>query len=400
MNWDILGRINRMFNYTQSNNDNYYTFQPVGTTTPDWIDTTNKFLLYDQIPELQAVINRYANLVSSAKPIIKDSDGVVIQPNGNDIFRLLNRPNAMQSWDNFIYFLAVNDCVTSNIVALKNKTQITQSVRSLTPIAYNNIKIVATGKSYKQISINGIIKEFHIPLNVSNTFETFKPNEVIYIARPDGINLYNTNSRIDALKYPLSNLAKTYEKRNVILKNMFALGILSSDNNDGVSSIPLDDNEKIELQRDLMRRHNGKVIVTDKAMNWQPMSYPTKDLMLFEEMTADKAAIIDAYGLNVNMFAPIDNKGQTFSNVEMGYKQAYQSTIIPDAENLYAEIGRQIGLEDQGLYLCPDFSHIQVLASDKQKDADTLLKNTQSLMNIREMGVTLTREEERTILGL
>ena len=397
MNFNILGRINRLLGF-YNGIDNYYTFQSIGDTTPEWVDTTDKFLIYQEIPELQAVINRYANMVASAKPIIKDSKGVIVEPNNTPYFKLLSRPNPMQSWSDFIFFMAVNRCVTNNMIALPNKGMI--ELKSVTPIAFNNVKIVPTGKSYKQFEKSGIIKEFRIPLDQTNKFETFKTEEVLYISIPDGINLYNSKSKIEALRYPLSNIAKTYEKRNVILRNMFALGILSSENNDGISSIPLDTDEAEQMRNDLMNRNKGKVIITDKNMKWSPMSYPTKDLMLFEEMTADKAAIIDAYGLNVNMFSPIDNEGQTYSNVEMGEKQAYRSTIIPDTEALYAEIGRQLGFLNDGYYLLPDFSHIDVLSENKNQEADTLLKNTQAISNLLNSGYPLTNEEIKGILGL
>ena len=397
MNFNILGRINRLLGF-YNGIDNYYTFQSVGDTTPEWVDTTDKFLIYQEIPELQSVINRYANMVASAKPIIKDSKGVIVDPNNTPYFKLLSRPNPMQSWSDFIFFMAVNRCVTNNMIALPNKGMI--ELKSVTPIAFNNVKIVPTGKSYKQFEKSGIIKEFRIPLDQTNKFETFKTEEVLYISIPDGINLFNSKSKIEALRYPLSNIAKTYEKRNVILRNMFALGILSSENNDGISSIPLDTDEAEQMRNDLMNRNKGKVIITDKNMKWSPMSYPTKDLMLFEEMTADKAAIIDAYGLNVNMFSPIDNQGQTYSNVEMGEKQAYRSTIIPDTEALYAEIGRQLGFLNDGYYLLPDFSHIDVLSENKNQEADTLLKNTQAISNLLNSGYPLTNEEIKGILGL
>ena len=54
-------------------------------------------------------------------------------------------------------------------------------------------------------------------------------------------------------------------------------------------------------------------MITESQVSWQPMSYPTKDLMLFEELNADKIALIDAYGLNVNLFS--SERGTTFSNV-------------------------------------------------------------------------------------
>ena len=55
--------------------------------------------------------------------------------------------------------------------------------------------------------------------------------------------------------------------------------------------------EREEIQADWLRRSKDKLVMTEADVNWTPMSYPTKDLMLFEELTEDKMAIIDAYGL-------------------------------------------------------------------------------------------------------
>jgi len=377
-----------------------WTTQQIGTTAPIWIDTTNKWILYREIPELMSVVNRYAKMMSSAMPIVVNDKGEVIGPDQSNhwIFNLIDRPNAMQSWSNMIYMTGINKAVTNN--ALIYAPKLTLGARqNLTPLAWNNVKVVPTGKKLQQTTIDGFIKEFKIPTSEHGQFDTFEPNEIIYITDPDGINLFDTASKLDSLKYPLSNIAAGYKKRNVLLVNLFSLGILSADNSDGISAIPIDPNDVKTLRDDMKKRHDGEVIITDKPFSFDPMTFPVKDLMLFEEMTADKLAIIDAFGLNEHMFGHGEGgKGSTFSNVESGERQAYNSTIIPDTEILYAEFTKQLGLEEDGLFLIPDFSHISVLKQDEKAAAEALFKRAQAMEKIILQVPGLSDEERRALL--
>jgi hypothetical protein len=379
-------------------NPNYYTTQQIGVVSPVWVSTTDKFALYYEIPELHAVINRYAKMVASANPIIVNDKGERIDPNGNNIFGLIDRPNAMQSWGTMIYMTAVNKCVTNN--ALIYAPMGSFGAKQMLPLSFNNVKIVPTGKNLISVDMGSFIEKFQIPTSVVDTYKDFYPEDVIYLTEPDGINLFNTKSKIDSLRYPLSNLKKQYEKRNVLLANLFSLGILSSDNKDGISAMPLEPKDIKQIREDLKERHSGEIVVTDKPLKFDPMTFPTKDLMLFEEMTADKIAIIDEYGLNQHMFGQGEGgKGSTFSNVEMGERQAYNSTIIPDTQIMYDEFTKQLGLDKQGLYLVPDFSHISVLKADEKKDAESLLTRAEAVSKINEL-TPLSTDEMRKLLGI
>lgn len=378
--------------------DRYSTTRLVGSNTPVWVDTTQKWVLYNNIPELRAVINRYANMIASAKPVVKNMNGEVVPEGQQWIFDLLHRPNALQTWSRMTYMLAVNKCVTANAVVYMPKGSM-GNVQSLTPLAYNDIQIVPTGKGLKQTTLEGFIKEFKIKKDYSGSFETFDPAEVLYISDPDGINLFDTKSRIEALKYPLSNLAAGYRKRNVLLDNLFTLGVLKANSTDGISALPIESEDIEDMRKDMKQRHDGEVIITDKDFGFEPMSFPVKDLMLFEEMTADKEEIIDQYGLNRHMFSAGTSRGSTFSNVEMGERQAYNSTIIPDAKDIYGEITTQTGLEKLGLKLVPSFDHISVLRSDENKAAEALFKRAQAVEKIAEQ-VALSDDEKRKILKI
>lgn len=392
---DLMTRLRGLLGWS---NPNYYTTQQIGVVSPVWVSTTDKFALYYEIPELHAVVNRYAKMVASANPIIVNDKGERIDPNGNNIFKLIDRPSAMQSWGTMMYMIAVNKCVTNNALIYAPKGSF--GALQLLPLAFNNVKIVPTGKNLISAELGSFIEKFQIPTSVIDSYRDFTPEEVIYLTEPDGINLFNTKSKIDTLKYPLSNLKKQYEKRNVLLANLFSLGILSSDNGDGISSVPLQPDDIKQMRNDMKKRHDGEIIITDKPIKFNPMTFPTKDLMLFEEMTADKLAIIDEYGLNQHMFGQGEGgKGSTFSNVEMGERQAYNSTIIPDTEIIYDEFTKQLGLDREGLYLVPDFSHISVLKADEKYTAEAMAKRAEAVSKINEL-TPLSQDEMRKLLGI
>ena len=392
---DLMTRLRGLLGWS---NPNYYTTQQIGVVSPVWVSTTDKFALYYEIPELHAVINRYAKMVASANPILVNDKGEVQKNNGNSIFKLIDRPSAMQSWGTMMYMIAVNKCVTNNALIYAPKG--TFGALQLLPLAFNNVKIVPTGKTLISAETGSFIEKFQIPTSVVDSYQDFSPEEVIYLTEPDGINLFNTKSKIDSLKYPLSNLKKQYEKRNVLLVNLFSLGILSSENKDGISAMPLEPKDIKQMRDDMKRRHDGEIIITDKSVKFDPMTFPTKDLMLFEEMTADKLAIIDEFGLNQHMFGQGEGgKGSTFSNVEMGERQAYNSTIIPDTEIIYDEFTKQLGLDREGLYLVPDFSHISVLKADEKYTAEAMAKRAEAVAKINEL-TPLSQNEMRKLLGI
>jgi hypothetical protein len=180
------------------------------------------------------------------------------------------------------------------------------------------------------------------------------------------MNIVKPISRIDSLRFPLSNIQAQYKKRNVLLENIGAIGILSAKNSDMGGAIPMTPEERQGIQRDWYKRQKDELIITESDVNWQPMSYPTKDLMLFEELTADKMAIIDAYGLNANLFS--SDKGSTFTNMRDSVRMAYTDTIIPETQQMYDSMLSQWGL-DQEFYLEANFDHLPILQKDEVEKA-------------------------------
>jgi len=365
-----------------------------GVKQPIWIDTHDAYLHYLEVPELRTVINKRADMMASAFPILVDRDGERVE--NHWAIDLVENPNPTQSWSDVIFSLSVNDSLYSNVFAYAPKRSF-GVVNLLVPLPSDKIVINTTGKRLRQMDIEGLIRDFQFCYDDGNK-DTLEVDEVIYLTTPDGLNIINPNSRMDALKYPLSNIRAAYNKRNVLLENIGAIGILSAQKGDMGGAIPMTPEEKYDIQRDWYRRSKDELIITEADVSWQPMSFPTKDLMLYEELTADKMAIVDIFGLNSYVFS--QEKGATFSNVKEGLKMAYQTSIIPDTEAMYDGLSEQLGLTKDGLRLVPDFTHVQVLAEDENEAAKALDTRAAALLKIQQSGVILTDEEMRLILNL
>ena len=371
-----------------------------GKKTPTWVDTDKPYSLYIEIPELRTVINKRAIMMSSGKPKLYNDEGEEITE-GHWALDLIKKPNPTQSWADVIFSLSVNDGLFNNCFAYCPKRAF--DIRNLlVPLPSNKIKIKGTGKYLDQINTEGLISNFEFWYN-SEKKDVINVDDMIYLNTPDGINLINPVNRIQTLKYPLSNIMSQYNKRNVLLENIGAIGILSSKKSDLGGSLPMTNEEREAIQNDWLRRSKDKLLITEADVSWTPMSYPTKDLLLFEELTEDKMALIDAYGLSYYLFS--QSKGATFTNVNEGMRMSYQDTIIPETKQMYSTISHQLGLTNEGLYLWPDFSHISILQKDKATESNivnTLVQN--GVIDVNEgrsmLGLGAKAEQERAVQPL
>ena len=115
-----------------------------------------------------------------------------------------------------------------------------------------------------------------------------------------------------------------------------------------------------------MKDGQQKVLVTQSGVKWTPMSYPTKDLMLFEETEDDLQQIIDIYGMSRDIFS--NTKGATFENQEMAIRGTYENTIIPEAKSFLRGLSQFLGLLDRGKILVPSYEHLDIFEKETEED--------------------------------
>lgn len=357
-----------------------------------WLDTGDAWRLFIDIPELRSVVNKRATMMSSNVPTLFDKDGNLVTDHWiND---LINKPNGVQSWSDVVYSMSVQDALYSNVVAYCPLRSFGQRNLIIT-LPNNKIQINLSGKKLKQMEMNDLITSFVFTYD-DGSKETIELQDSIYLTTADGMNIVRPISRIDSLRLPLSNIMASYNKRNVLLENLGAIGILSSQSNDMGGAIPMTPEERQKIQKDWYRRQKDELIITESNVNWQPMSYPTRDLMLFEELTEDKLAIIDAFGLNYNLFS--SDKGATFSNVRDSIRMAYTDTIIPETQQIYDSMIAQWGLQGE-YYLKADFNHLPILQDDENQKATAHKTKVETVKMINEL-VPLTEEQLKQLLDL
>ena len=358
-----------------------------------WVDTNEAWRLFVEIPELRAIIDKRAEMMSANKPCLYNLEGEKIESHW--LLDLFRNPNAMQSWSDVVYSLSVQDALYSNAFAYCPKRSF--DIRNLiVPLPANKIQINLSGKKLQAMDSEDLITNFKFTYD-DDSKETIDWEDMVYLTTDDGMNIVKPISRIDSLKFPLSNIKAQYHKRNVLLENIGAIGILSTQSNDMGGAIPMTPEEKTTIRNDWYRRSKDELMITESQVNWQPMSYPTKDLMLFEELSADKMAIIDIFGLSVNLFST--EKGATFSNVRDSIRMVYTDTIIPETQSMYNSLMKQWGL-DQEYYLKADFGHLPVLQVDEKSKAEVTKLKAETLEKIAGLGVNLSEEEIRILTSL
>lgn len=358
-----------------------------------WVDTNNAWRLFIEIPELRSVIDKRASMMASNVPCLYDMNGDKVESHW--LLDLFKDPNAMQSWSDVVYSLSVQDALYSNAFAYCPKRSF--DIRNLiVPLPANKIEIQLSGKKLQAMDSEDMITRFKFEYD-DDSKENIDWTDMLYLTTDDGMNLVKPISRIDSLKYPLSNIKAQYHKRNVLLENIGSIGILTTSQSDMGGAIPMTPEEKRQIQQDWFKRSKDELIITESNVDWKPMSYPTRDLMLFEELTADKMAIIDTYGLNANLFS--SERGTTFTNVRDSIRLVYTDTIIPETQSMYNSMMKQWGLSDE-YYLKADFSHLPALQEDEGEKADVQKTKAETLEKIAGLGVELTEEEIRILTDL
>ena len=352
-----------------------------------WLDTGDSWRLYIDIPELRAVVDKRASMMSANRPKLYDANGELVENHWlND---LISNPNATQSWSDVVYSLGVQDALYSNCVMYSPQRSF--GVRNLiVPLPANNIEIMLSGRKLKQMDRENLIDYFKFTYDSGST-ERIDWEDAVYLTSCDGMNIVKPISRVDSLKFPLSNIQAQYKKRNVLLENIGAIGILSAQATDLGGSIPMTPEERQKIQKDWYRRQKDELIISEAGVNWTPMSFPTKDLMLFEELTADKLALIDAFGLSYNLFSKTE--GTTFTNVRDSIRMVYQDTIIPETQQFYDSLMTQFGLKQEGYYLKACFEHLPILQEDEKEKAEVMRIRSETLRTMAEMGLQLTEEQ-------
>jgi len=365
--------------YTQTNFNNMSRF--IGLAKGEYkIDTSIGGLheIATTTAHLSAVINRKANMLANGRwREYKMVNGKKVLVEKSDAVIKLENPNPLQNGNEFIRQLSWSyDTYGTSIVNLNRRNLLIPSTMYSLPM--DELVIKRSGKIYKQLDIDEIIERIYLCTESGDMdfelkdlviFKNSNPNDPILGISP-----------IEILKLPIANVRAGLGFRNRIINNDAALGILS-----GVAtqdmSIGLNEKDQERIQSGYkskfgMQKGKKDIIMSQTPVSWTAMSYPTKDLMLFEEITQDFKIIIDFYGLNENIFSR--DKASTFSNYTEGLRSAYQDCIIPQGQDMALSFTKAFGMDGVNNWLEYDFSHLDILKENEKEKSENTKRDAES----------------------
>ena len=368
----------------------------VGTQGEVYLDVNKPFEIYNTIPEAQIVINKFADMYSNFKIQIKDKDENIVE--NVPEFDLLNQPNFLKSQNDYFHEECVLFLVYGNLMTYKNQPSQLSAPSTLFNISPQYIKPKLTGKLFDQIEIKGAISEYIY--DDGGGRKIYTPDEIMYVVNASLDNPLIGQSKLVVLKYPLSNIDGAYRYRNAILTKKGALGFIFSksqaDTQFGKMSqgFSKEDKETINnayFENNGVNDNQKPFRLVDGEMGFVPTSYPTKDMLLFEEVEVNKLTLADSYGLSSNIF----RTNTTFENLKNGIVQSYQDAIFPHADMMSQRMTKFLGLDKRGLKIEYSYEHLEILKQNKLQGSTAIERSLNALNNAAQNNIITQEEAQR-----
>jgi hypothetical protein len=352
--------------------------------------------------KVQAFVNGKRWIMSNSKE--KESQNEV----ATKVRKLFNKPNPIQSEKQFfaqaysyVQIFEYNVVLFIKPFGFKDNLDAYQ----MWNIPPSMIDFEETNALFKQTSIGGMISKVVIRFKGQRIEVSIDDILIIKGLNTSCKSLLFPDSRIKAHQDPINNIISAYEARRVLMKRRGALGILSNDSEGPMGPMPLMKDEKEALQREFQTNYGimpdqFQIIITAASLKWQAMGYPTKELMLFEEVEDNIMRLCDGWNFPYRLLANQRTNALGGTDVQAFQSILYQDAIIPEAEAFYEQWSNFFRLEDYRLRIDSDFSHIAILQEDKVKAAEAEKTKTETLqmqfqmnlVTINEMLIALDRD--------
>lgn len=366
-----------------------------------YVDTDNLAAAYYDCPHLRIVINRIAKMASNAQfKLVKINDENEDEIKNHWVKDLIKNPTPFQNTEQWVQQYIIEKLIFANVFLNKNIGLGTGRIKTLWILPSENMRINLTGKFFKQTKLSEIIESY--TLQTANGEELYREEEVVYIADNFSFNEGRGVSQLISLKLPVSNIIAALETRNIIIVDKGMIGFISGAQSDkfGGSSIGLEESKRIRdefAEQANLYSAESKIRVVESPVTWQAMSYPTKDLMLFEELEDCAAQICDAFGAGKYMFSWF--KDSTFENYRQAVISTYQNTIQPLMDELCGILNEQLNLSQEGLKLIADFSWLQIMKEDELLCAQKEKVKADTFSLLYKDGI-ISRETYATLAGV
>jgi len=367
-------------------------------------------------PVLNGCIAILAKAVANGQKYLVDLNGNEIPwtsgktgvKNARKLF--IERPNPLQSAFEFNYermymfFTYGNNFVYANNPLESFETDIT-NVQTLYNLPSEYVQIRQTGRIFDQISINGIVEKY-VLINY-NPIKEFDVKNIIHF---NDINLSNVgnsiigSSRLENLKYPITNTQLAFEAMNVILKSRGMQGIIKNSNKDAQGSqIPVSDIVKKEVDAKFkegygLREDQNQFLIVNADIDFIKTIMSSQELGIYNEFSNNAMIISNALGVPPELYKTYTS-GATFENQVQAVRRLYQDTVIPLVNNEDAYFTERLNMRKYGFEIKTSWEHIAALQENIKEKASTLTMNVNSADKLYSSNM-ITLNEYRNLIGL
>lgn len=387
---DFLGGAEKQF---------FSSFRLMDTKGEIYVDTKVPYKLFYEIPELHQVVSKKASMFSNGVFKLVEAENPTVEVEDPELMRLLGQPNILQSQNKWLHNYSEQLDVYGNQFMYFNKPSALMTYpKSIVNISPRYLNPLLSGKYYDQTDIEGVVKRYNYDDN--DTVRSYETRDILWTKHDDLDNPVVGKSPLVSLKFPLSNTKLAYQYFNIIGAKKGAIGMIATTQKDSEGALPMDDEDKKALENKFSNDygvHDGAqsaVAIVDGQVTWQPMTYPTKDLLLQEQIDANKLTIVDQYGLDINIFS---SKNSTYENVRQALIGSYNNSIYPAADAFTQSLSKQLKI-DPKYKLILDYSHLSILQEDKTEKANTLKAQFDAVSQAVQAGL-ISRETATEVLN-
>ncbi len=340
-----------------------------------WVTIDGKeALLFKTTPELNIVINRFGQMLANGRYVHKRDNGT---PEGEEIqdspvVKLLESPNPMQTREEFIIESVIYYFIYGNTFTYPSGSRLTLP-NTLTNLNPQYVKLELTGETLDVTTLDEVIKRVIYKDPKNNRERILMATDLFNLKRVDIDSKYIGTSILNSLQMPISNIRGSYGFRNVNITKRGAMGFISNDTKDMIGAQAVSEEDRLEISKQFTKEYGhlsgqSPIAIANGNLKWNHTAYPIGQMMLFEEVSENFKRIIDAVGLNDNIFSKEKSKVQ--ANLFEGLKMAYQDAIIPFSSSYCSNLTKACNLPDNE-WIEQDFKHLDIFKENESEKAKT-----------------------------
>ena len=318
----------------------------------------------------------------------------LVELEGTELHKILERPNPAQSYNTFIQELLAFGLLTGN-----------RYIYGITPQSGQNAtkfkELYVLPSQVVQIHSGGLFKPVDYYTLEYNGQHQLPVENVLHIS---DFNPYydGTGSHLYGMS-PLKAGLRVLDANNEAvttglkyLQNQMARGVLMSEEGDlsEVQARQLKDRFKKQYQGS---KNAGDVVITPKKLSWINFGLSASDLNLIEQYNATIKDLCNIYQVPVQLLNNTDH--QSYNNQKEAKKSLYVNAIIPQLIKVREELNRWLTpAYGNNLYIDFDFTVIPELQEEMDKVVTQMSNSWWLTPNEKRTAMSYGVDEEQTAM--